>query len=233
MIKAILVEDSELARIELKNLLKKRKDISLLGEAINGKQAINLINKENPDVVFMDIHLPDMDGFDILNELNAIPQLIFTTAYDEYAIKSFEYNTLDYLLKPVKEDRLNKAIDKIIIQKNKAPILSSDNSIFIKDSDKCYIAKLQDVSLFETTGNYTKVFFNGKSPLLHKSLNTIENRLDKNVFFRINRQQMINVNHIIDTKIWFKSKLRLTLSCQKEVEVSERQSVALKKFLSI
>lgn len=233
MINAILIEDSELARLELVNLIKNHKEINLIGEATNGGEAIELINSRNPDLIFLDIHLPDMNGFDVLNEINNIPSIIFTTAYDEYAIKSFDYNTLDYILKPIKKDRFQKAIDKIVEEKKTNPTLSLENSIFIKDSEKVYIAKLSDVSLFETEGNYTKVFFKDKSPLLHKSLNQIENRLDKNVFFRVNRQQLINIHHITDVDLWFKGKLKLRLICNKEIEVSERQSVALKRFLSL
>ncbi|MFK8037424.1 MAG: LytR/AlgR family response regulator transcription factor [Crocinitomicaceae bacterium] len=232
MIKSIIVEDSELARIELTNLLSQNKLISIEGAAENGKEAIQLINKINPDLVFMDIHLPDMDGFEVLNTIHHIPQIIFTTAYDEYAIKSFEYNTLDYLLKPVKIERLNEAIkkaEKDIVEKPKRSI---ENSIFIKDSDKYSIAKLKDVQLFHTEGNYTKIFFNDQSPLLHKSLNQIENRLDPEFFFRINRQEIINIQHIVKVDKWFKGKLKLTLTSGKEVEVSDRQSVKLKQLLS-
>lgn len=233
MIKVIIVEDSELARIELINLLSKHPSIHIEASAENGTEAINLINQIQPDLVFMDIHLPDMDGFEILNEINTIPPVIFTTAYDEYAIKSFEYNALDYLLKPIKADRLALAIQKIQTETDQKPELGLDDSIFIKDTDHYAIAKLKDIELFHTEGNYTKVYYQDQSPLLHKSLNQIERRLDSKFFFRINRQEIVNIQHITKVDKWFKGKLRLTLSSGQTVEVSDRQSVKLKQFLSI
>ena len=232
MIKSIIVEDSELAQIELVNLLKSNSQIEVIGIAENGSKAIQLINDLNPDLVFMDIHLPDMDGFEVLNEINVLPQIIFTTAYDEYAIKSFDFNTIDYLLKPIKASRLTKAIDKIKSTEKDKPTLTIDNSIFIKDSDNYYIAQLKDIELFHTEGNYTKIFFHDKKPLLHKPLSKIEERLDSNLFFRINRQEIININHIKKVDKWFKGKLKLTLTNGLEVEVSDRQSVKLKQLLS-
>ncbi len=232
MIKAIIVEDSELARIELVNLLSTNKAISIEGTAENGADAIKLINETNPDLIFLDIHLPDMDGFELLNEINAIPQVIFTTAYDEYAIKSFEYNAVDYLLKPIKSNRLIQAIEKVQLEVAEKPIFSIQNSIFIKDSDKYSIAQLKDVELFHTEGNYTKVFYKDQSPLLHKALNQIERRLDSNFFFRINRQEIVNIQHIVTVDKWFKGKLKLTLTSGKSVEVSDRQSVKFKHMLS-
>ncbi len=232
MIKSIIVEDSKLAQIELVNLLKSNKQIEVVGIAENGAKAIEMINNLNPDLVFMDIHLPDMDGFEVLNEINVLPQVIFTTAYDEYAIKSFDFNTIDYLLKPIKKERLSKAIDKIKSTEKEKPNLTIENSIFIKDSDNYYIAQLKDIELFHTEGNYTKIFFKDKKPLLHKPLNKIEQRLDPTIFIRINRQQIINVNHITKVDRWFKGKLKLTLTNGTEVEVSDRQSVKLKQLLS-
>ena len=232
MIKSIIVEDSKLAQIELVNLLKSNKQIEVVGIAENGAKAVEMINNLNPDLVFMDIHLPDMDGFEVLNEINVLPQVIFTTAYDEYAIKSFDFNTIDYLLKPIKKERLSKAIDKIKSTEKEKPNLTIENSIFIKDSDNYYIAQLKDIELFHTEGNYTKIFFKDKKPLLHKPLNKIEQRLDPAIFIRINRQEIINVNHITKVDRWFKGKLKLTLTNGTEVEVSDRQSVKLKQLLS-
>lgn len=232
MIKSIIVEDSELARIELANLLSQNKSISIEGVAENGEDAIELINKINPDLIFLDIHLPDMDAFELLNSIQDIPQIIFTTAYDEYAMQSFDYNTLDYLLKPIKKERLNEAILKAQTNIIKKPMFSLDSSIFIKDSDRYAIAKLRDIELFHTEGNYTKVFYNNLSPLLHKSLNHIESRLDSNFFFRINRQEIVNIQHIVKIDKWFKGKLKLTLTNGMEAEVSDRQSVKFKQMLS-
>lgn len=233
MINTIIVEDSELARIELLNLIQQTPELNLIGEATNGEEAITLINSLNPDLILLDIHLPDMDGFEILNQINYIPSVIFTTAYDEYAVKSFEYNAFDYILKPIKKERFQQSILKLTHEKAALETLQVQDRIFIKDSDKCFIVTLSDISLFETEGNYTKVFFKNQSPLLHKSLSKIEERMEKAHFFKANRQQLVNIKHIEKVDLWFKGRLKLKLSCNNEVEVSERQSVELKRLLSI
>lgn len=232
MIKTILVEDSELARIEMRNLLSHLDAVTMVGEATNGQEAISLVQSTSPDLILLDIHLPDMDGFQVLNEIDSTPQVIFTTAYDEHAVKSFDYNTIDYLLKPIKLARLQKAIAKIQVEEEEKPAFNLDNTIFIKGNDEFHIVQLRDIALFSTDGNYTKAFFKDEVQLIHKSLQQIEKRLDPMYFFRINRNQLINLNQIAQADKWFKGKLMLTLSNGEKVEVSERQSVKLKQRLS-
>lgn len=231
--RVIIVEDSELGRAELINLLKAHPDIEILAEAESGTQAIRLINEHRPDLIFLDIHLPDMDGFEVLNSITVLPYVIFTTAYDEYALQSFEYNTIDYLVKPIRGNRLLAALNKVKLKKEEQKPLTLENSIFISDANNYYIAHLTEVELFHTEGNYTQVFFKGNSPLLNRSLNQLEERLDPAVFVRINRQEIINIRHITHVEKWFKGKLKLTLTSGKQVEVSDRQSVHLKRMLSI
>jgi two-component system LytT family response regulator len=233
MIRVIIVEDSKLARVELVDLLKNEPQIEIVAEAENGERAIQLIDELQPDLIFLDIHLPDMDGFEVLNSISIIPQLIFTTAYDEYAIKSFNYSTIDYLLKPIRSNKLSAAIQKVKLEKEQKAPLKLENSIFINDGNHYSIAHLADIELFHTEGNYTKVFFNGNSPMLNKSLNQIEKRLDSTIFLRINRQEIVNIRHITHVEKWFKGKLKLTLTSGKTIEVSERQSIHLKRILSI
>lgn len=235
MKKIVIVEDSRLARNELRELLASIHDVEIVGEAKNGEEALKIIQGKRPDAIFLDINLPDMSGFDILEKLNEIPQIIFTTAYDEFAIKSFEYNTLDYLLKPIKKERLINAVDKIAVQKTQrsSDKLKMSSQVFLKDGQKCWIVKLEEIQLFESVGNYVEVFFREFSPLLYKSLNKIEQNLNEEYFFRVNRQQIINLNYITRTEIIFKGKLRLIMQNGKEIDVSERQSVYLKKMLSL
>ena len=239
-IKAIIVEDSRLARNELKLLINQYPQIQLLGEAENADQGIELIDKLNPDIIFLDINMPSKDGFEMLEELIEIPLTIFTTAYDEYAIKSFEYNTLDYLLKPISEKRFAKAIDKVISQiesEESKPKLSdsklTENSqLFVKDGENCWMVKLEEIQLFEISGNYTKVFFEQNKPLIYKSLNQIEAKLPLDIFFRANRQQIINLRHIANVSPWFKGKLKITLKNKLEIEISRRASQEFKTRLS-
>jgi len=238
-IKAVIVEDSRLARNELKELLKNHTEIELVGEAENVDLGFELIQKENPDLLFLDINMPEKDGFELLEMLDEVPITVFTTAFDEYAIKSFEYNALDYLLKPINEKRFATAIEKVKSKiEGKEEEISSDkkllesSQIFIKDGEKCWLVKIGDISHFEIVGNYTRVFFQENKPLLYKSLNQIEEKLPQASFFRVNRQQIINTNFIANVVPWFNGKLKLTMQNGEEVEVSRRQSYLFKDRMS-
>jgi len=230
----LIVEDSRLARQELSHLLEELAYFEKILLAENAEEALQLLNKHQPDVVFLDIHLPGMNGFDFLESLNEIPPIIFTTAYDQYAIKSFEYNAIDYLLKPIKKERLEKAILKIKTELEQ-PASSNPprNQIFIRDGDKCWFAKLSDIRLIESVGNYSRVYFEKEKPLLQRSLNYLENALDTTTFFRANRQQIINLNYIRKLDTWFNGKLKLTLTTGEEIEVSRRRSQQIKELFSI
>lgn len=238
-IKAVIVEDSRLARNELKELLKIHPEIELIGEAENVDLGFELIQSANPDLLFLDINMPEKDGFELLEMLDEVPITVFTTAFDEYAIKSFEYNALDYLLKPINEKRFATAIEKVKSKiEGKSEETSSgkklleNSQIFIKDGEKCWLVKIGDISHFEIVGNYTRVFFQENKPLLYKSLNQIEEKLPNASFFRVNRQQIINTNFIATVVPWFNGKLKLTMQNGEEVEVSRRQSYLFKDRMS-
>ena len=239
-LKAVIVEDSRLARNELKELIKAHKEIEVLGEAENVDEGFKLINETKPDLLFLDINMPEKDGFELLEMLVDIPTTIFTTAFDEYAIKSFEYNTFDYLLKPINQKRFSKSIEKVIENINNnikektknEDALSLDKQIFIKDGEKCWLVKIKDISLFEIVGNYTRVFFDNNTPLIYKSLAQVEEKLPTEVFFRANRQQVININHVKKVVSWFNGKLKIEMNSGEEIEISRRQSYLFKEQLS-
>lgn len=239
-LKAVIVEDSRLARNELKELLKVHKEIELLGEAGNVDDGFKLINEKKPDLLFLDINMPEKDGFELLEMLDDVPITIFTTAFDEYAIKSFEYNAFDYLLKPINQKRFAKCIEKITEKNNNSSLadpksedaLSLDNQIFIKDGEKCWLVKIQDIFMFEIVGNYTRVYFENNKPLIYKSLGQIEEKLPSDVFFRANRQQLININHVKKVVSWFNGKLKIEMNSGEEIEISRRQSYLFKEQLS-
>lgn len=240
VIKAVIVEDSRLARNELKELIKKHPQIELIGEAENVDEGYDLIHQKQPDVLFLDIHMPEKDGFELLEMLDEVPITVFTTAFDEFAIKSFEYNALDYLLKPISEKRFSLALVKVeekMTQRNSGKEhterLSEERQIFIKDGDKCWLVKIGDISLFEIVGNYTRVYFQDQKPMLYKSLNQVEEKLPGHSFFRANRQQIINTNYIVNVVPWFNGKLKLTMKNGEEVEVSRRQSYIFRDRLSL
>jgi two-component system LytT family response regulator len=236
---AVIVEDSRLARNELKELIKLHKEIELLGEAENVDEGYELIKNTNPDLLFLDINMPEKDGFELLEMLDEVPLTVFTTAFDEYAIKSFEYNAFDYLLKPINQKRFSKSIEKVLESlettsedSKKEGILSLDKQIFIKDGEKCWLVKIQDIALFEIVGNYTRVFFEDQKPLIYKSLIQIEEKLPEDVFFRANRQQIINIRHVKKVVSWFNGKLKIEMSSGEEIEISRRQSYVFKDQLS-
>jgi len=237
----VIVEDSRLARNELKELIKEFSEFTFVGEAENVDNAYHLIDTEKPDLIFLDINLPEKNGFDLLEMLHDVPMVIFTTAYDEFAIKSFEYNTLDYLLKPISDDRFKRAIEKVktnfykkkILISNDKKHLSLESQIFIKDGEKCGLVKIGEIQLLEIIGNYTKIHFNDSNIMHYKSLNQIELKLPESNFFRVNRQQIINTSHIQKITPWTGGKLKLIMKNGCDVEVSRRQSYLFKDRMSL
>jgi len=234
-ITAIIVEDSRLARNELKELLKKHPQIVLVGEAENVDKAYELINEKQPKVLFLDINMPEKNGFELLEMLENVPLTIFTTAYDEYAIKSFEYNAFDYLLKPINQDRFSKTIEKVIATIEKETTdekpFELHRQIFIKEGENCWLIKISEISVFEIVGNYTRVYFDNNKPLIYKSLNQIEAKLPETTFFRANRQQIINLTHVDKVIPWFNGKLKVTIkNSDQEIEISRRQSYKFKEI---
>jgi two-component system, LytTR family, response regulator len=240
-IKAIIIDDERLARNELKKLLQEHPFINVIEEAVNAKEGIEKIETYNPDLIFLDIQMPDKTGFDLLAELERTPRVIFTTAYDEYAFKAFEVNALDYLLKPIEPKRLSDAIHKVQheIEKEKLGIngnsknpLTDADQVFVKDGERCWFVKLSEVRLFESVGNYAKVFFGTNKPLVLKSLNALEERLDNKVFFRANRKHIINVKWIEKIEPFFNGGLLVELKGGEKIEVSRRQTVKFKEMMS-
>jgi two-component system, LytTR family, response regulator len=244
MIKAIIIDDERLARNELKKLLMDFPEIEVVAEGANANEGLEKIETINPDLVFLDIQMPGKTGFDMLAELDKAPHVIFTTAYDEYALKAFEVNALDYLLKPVEPKRLADAIQKLHIQEEKEQIVSNgisvnremlheDDQVFVKDGERCWFVKLGEIRLFESVGNYAKVFFGPNKPLILKSLNALEERLDEKTFFRANRKHIVNLRLIDKIEPYFNGGLLLELKGGEKIEVSRRQTVKFKEMMSL
>ncbi len=236
--KALLVDDERLARAELTRLLEKFPEIEIIGEASNGEEAIEKIEELNPDLVFLDIQMPGMTGFEVLEHLHIVPKIIFVTAYDEYALKAFEVNALDYVLKPVELSRLEKAIEKVKteVEEDKnhpEEKLSYDSQIFIKDGEKCWFVKMDKVRMFESEGNYVRLYFEESKPMILKSLNNLEKRLSDKEFFRISRKYIINLTWIDKVEAWFNGGLRVTLKSGEQLEISRRQTARFKELMAI
>lgn len=240
MQKVILIDDERLARSELKRLLQEFPDVEVIGEAANANEGIEKIEALNPDLIFLDIQMPGKTGFDMLTQLEKAPHVIFVTAYDEYALKAFDVNALDYLMKPVEPKRLADALLKVrlkdeeeLLSYNNRGMLGEHDQVFVKDGERCWFVKLSDVRLFESVGNYAKVFFGTNKPLILKSLNALEERLDEKVFFRANRKHIINLRMIDKIEPYFNGGLLLDLIGGEKIEVSRRQAVKFKEMMSL
>ncbi len=241
-LRALLVDDERLARAELTTLLTEFPEIEIVGEAANAKEALDKIDKLLPDLLFLDIQMPGKTGFDLLAELdNTPPHVIFVTAYDEYALKAFEVNALDYLQKPVDAKRLADAVQKLRVKEERQDarsevnksMLTEDDQVFVKDGERCWFVKLNEVRLFESVGNYARVYFGPNKPLILKSLNSLEERLDEKVFFRANRKEIVNLRMVEKVEPYFNGGLLLELKGGDKVEVSRRQGVKFKDMMSL
>jgi len=235
MINTLIVDDERLARVELSQLLQAFPQINIIGEATNGNEAVEKIAELKPDLVFLDIEMPGKTGFEVLENLIEVPQIIFVTAFDEFAIKAFDTNALDYVLKPVAMERLEKAINKVTDKKSSEAThkLQKDAQIFIKDGEKCWFVKLEKVRLFESEGNYVRLYFDENKPLILKSLNNLEDRLDDKQFFRVSRKHIINLSCVDKVDPWFNNGLRVTLNSGEQIEISRRQSLRFKELMAL
>jgi two-component system LytT family response regulator len=241
-IKAIIIDDERLARNELKKLLEQHPEIQIIDEASNVDEGVEKIDLMHPELIFLDIQMPGKTGFDLLSELEKSPKVIFTTAYDEFALKAFEVHALDYLLKPIDPKRLADAIQKLQaeIELERATLntanvrgpLSESDQVFVKDGEKCWFVKLEEIRLFESVGNYAKVYFSTNKPLILKSLNALEERLDEHVFFRANRKHIINLHWIEKIEPYFNGGLLVELKGGEKIEISRRQTVKFKEMMS-
>lgn len=243
--KTLLIDDERLARAELRRLLENFPNVTIIGEAANADEALPMIEDLQPDLLFLDIQMPGKNGFELLQSLEGkAPEVIFTTAYDDYAIKAFEFNALDYLLKPVELHRLTEALNRV--EEDRRPAddaataaketprpLSETDQVFVKDGERCWFVKLEKVRLFESMGNYVRLYFDDQKPLVLKSLNALEDRLEPATFFRANRKHIINLHWIEKIEPWFSGGLLVTLRGGDKIEISRRQAIRFKDLLSL
>ncbi len=239
--RALIVDDERLARKELIKLLEDHPMIEVVGEAVNADEAIQMVNDLNPDLLFLDIQMPGKTGFQLLEELDSVPLVVFTTAYDEFALKAFEVNALDYLLKPIQPERLLETVAKVA-EKERAKTaavrgpdkkLGLADQVFVKDGDRCWFVSLSNVRLFESDGNYIKVYFDNNRPMIHKSLNALDEKLDERAFFRASRKHIVNLSWVEGIEPWFNGGLMVRLKGGDKVEVSRRQAAKFKDMMSL
>lgn len=235
--KALIIDDERLARAEVRRLLADFTWVKVVGEAENAEQALALIQSQQPDLLFLDVQMPGKTGFDLIEEIRGdLPRIIFTTAYDEFALRAFEVNALDYLMKPITPDRfaaaLARAREEPLGPANQSPLRSSDQ-VFVRDGERCWFIPVSKIRLLESEGNYTRVRFENQSPLIYRSLSTLEQRLPADDFFRINRQQVANLHFIERIETWFSHGLKIWLKGGEECEVSRRAARAFRQKLSL
>lgn len=238
--KALIVDDERLARTELRRLLNPFKDINVVGEAVNAEDALSKITELSPDLIFLDIQMPGKNGFEMLEELDAVPTVVFTTAYDEYALKAFEFNAMDYLLKPIEPQRLEETVNRLLeknkkekIEADQTPVLREEDQVFVKDGDRCWFVRLSTVRLFESEGNYVRLYFEDHKPLILRTLNYLDERLDSKAFFRANRKHIVNLKWIENIEPWLNGGLLVKLKGGNKIEVSRRQAIKFKDKLSL
>jgi two-component system, LytTR family, response regulator len=239
-VRALLIDDERLARSALRRLLKPHEDVQIVGEAANPEEALRAIRKLGPDVIFLDVEMPGCNGFELLEKLEDVPIVIFTTAYDEHAVKAFEISALDYLVKPISSERLAGSLARAqkavaALSRGSAPSAPSSmlHQIFVRDGDRCWIVRLTDVVLMESEGNYTRLYFADNTPLIYRSLTAIEQRLNPAAFFRANRSQIINLHCVESVENEIDGRLVVKLTESKQVEISRRQSRRLRELLSL
>ena len=226
---ALIIDDERMARQELKRLLSEHPEIEIVGEANTGEQALELIPQLAPDVIFLDVQMPGMSGFELLERLDDVPQVIFTTAYDEYALKAFEVSALDYLVKPVAPARLSGAISRLRPRQDRV----RPERVFVKEGDHCWLVRVSDIFLLESEGNYTRLHFGNERPLVCRSLATLEERLDPTVFFRAGRKCVLNLKWVEGVETGIGGNLIARMRNGQNIELSRRQSVRFREALSL
>jgi len=215
--RVLVVDDEPLARRELRRLLDAFPLVQIVGEAGNVDEARASIEKLSPDVVFLDIQMPGGTGFDLLAQIDRVPRIVFTTAYDHYAVKAFDVNALDYLLKPIEPERLATTLRKI---QPAQPL----EQLFIRDGPRCWFVPLREVSVFSAEGNYVRLLWGKERPLMGRSLLSLEEKLDPQRFFRANRSQIVNLDFIQQVELGEGGRLHVQMRDGPEIEVSRRQA---------
>jgi len=236
--RAMIVDDEPLARRELRRLLAEFAWIDIVGEAANVGEAATLIERLLPELLFLDIQMPGGTGFDLLERLEHLPRVVFTTAYDKHAVRAFEVNALDYLLKPIEPERLAAAVARAQATAASAPAAAATSApilerLFLRDGDRCWFVPLREVKLFTAEGNYVRLSWEKIHPLLGRPLSSLEPRLDPKRFFRANRQQIINLEYIESVDLGVNGRLHVQLRGGPEVQISRRQARLFRLLASV
>lgn len=229
----MIIDDERLAREEIKEALKAYPDFCVSAEASNADEAASLIKSVSPQLIFLDIQMPERSGLELLESMDHLPEIVFVTAYDQYALDAFEWGALDYLVKPVRWERFQKTVERLrerLAASSKHP----PTRFFIREGDKYFFVDHKDISLVESVGNYVRLYIKDQKHYLKRSLNQMETVLDPDLFFRINRTEIINLTEITHAKKTEKGRLTITLQNGQQLELSARRLPAfMSKNISI
>lgn len=243
-LRILIVDDARLARQELRTMLAGIPDTHCVGEADDVPAAREAIARLRPDLVLLDIQMPSGSGFDVLDGLESAPDVVFTTAYDQYAVRAFEANALDYLVKPVAPERLQAALERARKRcadppQDPSPVpaarerLGADDQVFLRDGERCWFVAMGEVSRIVVDGNYARVWFRDQTALLTRSLAALESRLEPALFFRANRNTLVNLRHVRAVEPTIADGYLLRLKDGGEVEVSRRQAKEFRERLAL
>lgn len=246
--RAVIVEDEMPARELVKAYLKDHKEIELIGECADGFSGVKVINESKPDIVFLDIQMPKLNGFEVIELLDEIPQIIFTTAFDQYAIKAFELSAVDYLMKPFSKQRFDEAIQKVFnrIDNNDKPAENVKNlsekvkedskeieRLFVKTGSRIDVVPVEEVIRIEALDDYVEIFTAEKKYVKKETMNYLEKSLPGNLFNRVHRSSIININFIDKIERYGKESYIVILKEGSKVNVSKSRIKELKSILGI
>ncbi len=250
MIRALIVDDEPLPRERIRTLLAARSDVDVVGECSDGEEAVVAIVSEQPDLVFLDIQMPELDGFEVISALEgeSLPAIVFVTAYDEYAIKAFEVDAIDYLLKPVQPERFEQALSRAISRIQNPSIKDTDRELqafvsrlrvergllkrfVVRSGSRIRFVRVKDVDWIGVTSNYIRLHVNGETHLVRQTLKSVEGQLDPDVFVRVHRSIVINVDRIETVEPYFHGEYVVMMQDGTKLTTSRSYSERLRELL--
>lgn len=239
-IHALIVDDEELAQLQVKFLLRNYPRFENVETASSLDEALGKYNSKKPDLIFLDINIQENTGFDLLENLEDAPPVIFSTAHEEHALKAFQVQAFDYILKPIDSARFNKIVQRFIKTFDNStvtPVEEEDgnpfNRIFLKDGDNAWFIGYEEIQRIESDGSFCRIYHNGKETKIHRSLVQIEAKLPSKHFFRANRQTLVNLNWLSDIRVWFNGKFLLKMKDGSEIQLSRSAAKSLREITSL
>jgi two-component system, LytTR family, response regulator len=247
MIRAVLADDEVLARQKLRQLLREEKDVEIVGECASAAETIQLVSATNPELLFLDIRMPDMDGFDVLGALSALripamPQVIFTTAYDQYAVRAFEFHAIDYLLKPFTAERLRGAVQNFRDRRALPPLRTGEPTsppeveryaarMVFKSRGRILFLPVEEIRWISAEENYVRICTGSESHLLRETMARLETRLDPEVFLRVHRSSIVNLHYVKEVKSEADGESAVVLISGEKIALSRSYRASIQKLM--